>query len=1317
MTAPKIRYGCAFRFSLSLSAGMLQPLNSFVHIPDTVQCHYPFGNTPSHPMPLVPVGEGGAPSYLLLGCGDARHMYDTLLHRSGNHHFTLNDMQPEVLCRALILAHSVTWWGRQDGAPPKRRKPYASVAAYLWRVHYNAYLSPKDHERLRETCRRLAADVTEMLSVPTSCPDAYLSLTQPMPLPSLPGYLLDRGTCMSILPVLTLWGEREGVPFLETCARSRLDLHIRQFRASDRGIVERAKDGPPRASTYSLKTLCQVARKAAEKSVCERQAGLWEDKALFSKHLDYIVHGSYEGEADTDSVANPTVYRACDFRLCDKDTPPQWTAHYGTQPVLGYPQRVGEDNFRSDVECETIFTSWMRSLDKALSAERVTVTLLAGDCLQLLLERSLGPTMFNYIGDQGEDSPSISSRPSRASRASRASREFRFDYISASNIGDFVGLLNILIVAPGFLRTPGVSVLSTVFLHRDSGQSVQEFIRESTGVRTRDLPHLFGVRVCGDDEEMDRGSDMLAFSLLPSAALSISPMPRGHVGASAVTGYTSLSFCRCPIPSPPPCIDMGQGSPEWAGQTATVTHSPDNESHLHKLLLGVLSKTHPTGKGVVGDAVPSMSAFCALVAVGCRRGLFSAQAPGGITTPYLVAVPEALSHDSMTEGLGDREAVGSGEVVRSAVSTMHLPPGPVKLYQKQIASPIPLLIQTLCGAGPQGPSHPLPKSLSALMCNSVPYLLATLSEYGIDTRTCGPRYTLNVKVTGLSTNATDQDLPGLEVGSIVDSVVLVPRRLVCTNIDITSSDYTVRLNPPSVLPPVAKYLSESPDMMHGVKHIFEHLTPAVQARMCGTNVYGESYMLGPVRPRDSTCQAAQRTAYTIHGVGPVAVNPVQNALLKKTIRSPFSVPFLDGHISGPNVPHSGKHVSIEACSVWCAIPDSCRPKGWVKESQSGSSRVNPLTWLRKGGRGGSRPETLAFEIGIPPSIPNNIVSDPKIRPSVEASPLGTDLDAFTPLPGVFDGYTRHGVRSHDQSLVGEPLSDAYSVCVRLGGKVVGTVTLPVPVDMASHKLQISRKRRFVRVRLSSAPYTLPAPSAGAFVSVSPNHTMESIEPGDKDAVLLWGAITLRANPVRVGMLTQSKARLSQCLGMANNTSAMRTLGELTETMQALFVGHVRDNIRLFQLQVIRGNMGAMFGAVCVHGLYRTASSCVLDVSVVFNAAMPRDVQRGTSKAFSHLMGPAGRNMQVRCTPEEVVLLGRVLTYMERYTLDAEVHPDIRRVVPKAGLKYVVRLGIQPTHCSMVMTDAKSDRRGEKESFLASMAHSPMDWMEKGAVNY
>ncbi|GCA64460.1 hypothetical protein KIPB_014327 [Kipferlia bialata] len=56
----------------------MHPLISHVHIPDSVFCYYPFGNSSSHPMPLLPDsarGEGEPPSYLLLGCGDARHMY------------------------------------------------------------------------------------------------------------------------------------------------------------------------------------------------------------------------------------------------------------------------------------------------------------------------------------------------------------------------------------------------------------------------------------------------------------------------------------------------------------------------------------------------------------------------------------------------------------------------------------------------------------------------------------------------------------------------------------------------------------------------------------------------------------------------------------------------------------------------------------------------------------------------------------------------------------------------------------------------------------------------------------------------------------------------------------------------------------------------------------------------------------------------------------------------------------------------------------------------------------------------------------------
>ncbi|GIQ82358.1 hypothetical protein KIPB_003478 [Kipferlia bialata] len=301
-------------------------------------------------------------------------------------------MQPEVLCRSLIIAHTLQTWGVSSGG----RKTYQKAASYLWRVHYNAYIGQDDLARLRVTCRALADDLSAILSLPVpSGAEGCPSLTAPIPLASLPCYRLDRGTCTQLLPVLSLWADCEPVPFMQRCARNRLDLHI---RCMGRGMGDTgASSHVPIVSTKGMKALTAQARQVCRQKM-EHTGAIVFMRDTLERQLDYMVYGSYSGAAPSTAVANPTMYRACDYRVCLSDpcAIPQWTAHYGTQPTTGYEISSKAAGYRSDLECESVFGQWMRAFDRAMSSRRVTVTLLGGDCLPILMERCLSPRMHGY---------------------------------------------------------------------------------------------------------------------------------------------------------------------------------------------------------------------------------------------------------------------------------------------------------------------------------------------------------------------------------------------------------------------------------------------------------------------------------------------------------------------------------------------------------------------------------------------------------------------------------------------------------------------------------------------------------------------------------------------------------------------------------------------------------------------------------------------------------------------------------------------------------------------------------------------------------
>ncbi|GIQ82357.1 hypothetical protein KIPB_003477 [Kipferlia bialata] len=857
-------------------------------------------------------------------------------------------------------------------------------------------------------------------------------------------------------------------------------------------------------------------------------------------------------------------------------------------------------------------------------------------------------------------------------------------------------MLPLLVVAPAFLRTPGVSVLSAVFFHRDETASVQEYVTQCTGVRVRDLPHLFGVRLAGEEEERDRGSEMLGFSLLPSAALSRDPRAKGTVGAAVISGYTVLSFTRTPTPYPAPSVDRSPpGSPE---------------SHLHQCLLGVLHHCHPSGSTTTGRAIPSLSAFCACVAVGCRRGLFRARSPGALTAPHYIAVPQPLVTPTLTLG-GDRPC-GTGVVVGTSSGRVHLGGRDVSLYLTHPVSPIPQFIQALGGQAPRGASDPLFSSLNEYNCLTVPYILTTLTQMGVDTRTCGPQYTLKVRVTRPPHPHTMSTHTPTLSPCLLSGVSLVPRRLVCHGIDITSSAYVPTLQAlrrgEGITPGMQMRLRNRDSQYQTIRSVFQHMTPTVQGRLVGEDRYNESLLLGPVQPTDPTLSAADTDTYTVHGLGPVPVDPVTAMLLKKS--RPAEDPVC-GPVHGPHVSVPPSSVTVHTCDV----PRPC-PSADSDSTDVAPYGVRSLSWHRDTKRG----LEVTIEVTIPTVLSQSYLSDKSVKPRVTPYPKAGH-GCYT-LPGTFDEYIERGVVPMDRGSLGQGYTDVYSVCILYGDCPLGVVTLPVPVDMASHKIQVARTSRYVRVRVCRAPYLVPAPIGYGHVTLAEDALMEtlSMDNGAQSFLGGWSDITIRTRPpamVRhlLGPI-DSRARLVQCLGMPDNTAAMRTLGEVADTVQTLYASYVSKGTPVFSF---RHPSGAIRGFTIVHGCYRTASSCVLDVTMCLNATLPKG---GMTRVLQRLKTHAkGKEMcNIVCTPAEMRQLGRVFCYMARHTLDRGVHPEVEGVLPKSCLPFCVRFGLRPPHCAMTHRPQSEDTQGRQSAWARSFISAqtdPLAWMDRGAVQY
>ncbi|GIQ82401.1 hypothetical protein KIPB_003532 [Kipferlia bialata] len=1270
----------------------------------------------------------------------------------------------------MIVAHTVRAWNKK--IRPTRSNPNAegikrrvkgetlnTLASYLWRVMYDAYLSPKDLVRLRNTCRKLVEEIESLTYGPDNArvlpdtPPVPHTQYSPVELPSVPAVRMGMATAQQLLPVLQLWAETGPVNFNKCCARSRTDVHLARYQASTG--TQTNHSGRP--SIKSMPALGKELRVCA-KALIQRGLGICMDGKTLEKQLDYVVDGSYTGAPDEYAVANPTMYRVGDYREC-LDSPltcrPLWTAHYGTQPILGYPSKTDSHKLRSDLECESIFVSWLKCLGTAMTSERVEITLLAGDCLQLLLERSLSPHMHCYADTPVTKRVILSYSP-HASKGAPAKRDrvFVYDYITASNMADYIGLLNLLVVVPGFLRTPGVSVMHAVALHRISSetttQSLDGYLRAATGVRVRDLPHVFGVRALREEEEEQRGSEMLAFSILRSASIGTDQRSEGLTGGSSMYGHTNLSFTPTPVPLPPPCIDIGIG-------IHTHTHiyiyiynivSPQGEAasgHVHRCLMGVLHKTLPASpNGNVGHSLPCLSTFCALVAIGCRRGLYQAQAPDAMEAPHYLGVPVGLDCDTLSVCGEDR--VGTGRVLRGETK-VHIPDGQsvVSLYRVHLASPMPRFMAAVCGKAPEGSKHPLFHVGTHDGMYLAPSLFATMAEYGIDTRvTGGEDICLCVRV--LDTEGEERDAEGeggwdwaeeerdedgtaLRSGDILTHVTMVPRRVLCPDVDMSSNKYAPSME--SLMKGEGMsmglfQLMSTTGLAPGMKSIqdgFNYGTPAISGSL-GADKGG--CHLGGVATVDTTgrstswmVKSGSVQSYALYGVGPVPFDASLCTCLRKSVMSPYSrklqVACAQSPVKGPSV-HCRKGVRLEACSVCPYTPYVPPPH------ESVGVGVRELRWSRH--EGSTR---LTFEVVIPTSVSDSFVKDTNQLPTVV--PI---KDPKYTLPGTLDAYIKRGVPLFEKTIVGVDYCDVYSVKVMLGKKRVGAAAFPVPVNTTPVKIQISRSRRFVRVVLDTAAYTLPGPASEAMVSLSPTHLMPLIEPKadiGNNGMVPWGDITLRgrSDPNMIKTMTMGSGRLVQCLGMAvqQRRAAMRGLINVGDTLQMMFVQHVLEGERFFMLMdtdllSTPGQPGTNVGMVYVHGLYRTAASCVLDVSLALNADVPpwdvNDLAGGLHRLAASQCDTKRGERCIKCNSLELQQLGRIFNYCSRHTADAAVHPDIHKNLPQTVHKYLVRLGILPTHAGVCLNE-KAPQMTEAASKYVAYASDPVQWMREGAINY
>ncbi|GIQ81958.1 hypothetical protein KIPB_003011 [Kipferlia bialata] len=1196
--------------------------------------------------------------------------------------------------RLLVIGHTV--WNRQKD---KSGKWDRETEEYLWRVHYEAciyvttmpqaYLSPSDLERLRGTCRVLVRELDALEYGSTRGERGgereHVSDTHhaPLPVPSVPAYSVGPATRDALVSVLTLWAQLDPINYTKRCQRLRLDRHHKRLEGFSASAPEQLEIFTRPVSHDPLPDLEKAVRKVA-RTVYGGTNTTARFTESMEKHLDCIVHGSFSGPADSASVCNPTMYRGCDLRPCLTDPThcPLWSVQYGTQPLMGMPGEGVNGTVPPFPKCKIIFRDWMRSLYTSMESGRADFTLLFGDCIQILLERVLGPTPHSYPVCKAGTSP----------------RPFLFDHIECSNIADYVGLLSVLTVAPAFLRTPGVSCITLVLMIiRASFLSVGEYLQDATGVRVRDLPHVLGVRCVGEEEEIDRGSAIMATSVLPYKCNRVGRGQQNTMGGSDSGSYTHLVFTSTPSPSPAPCIDLEEG---------------EQQSHVHQCLMGILHKCLPHAPNhLIGHIVPTMASFAAVVAVGCRRGLYlTAELEGCIEGQQYIGVPLKSSGDSTPPMmLGGTLTHCHGTGTCGGKSFKRGRPHLLALYPVDLACPFPHLLATLCGTG----THRLTKMVQKLDGDILPPLLACLTEYGIDTRSAG---SLSVRV---DTAIPDPEgYSPLDIGTICGGVTIIPRHLVCSRIDLSSpgllptSDALKRGEGVSMSAKVFLEVMSTLDRMPG---IFALSTPTVLGRVLGGPSRGAA-TLGSCLVLASS-EDGSAVTLALHGVQQT-LEPLESmhAQIYLSTWSPLREDEKAYAIPGALRPISGPVMNIPSSCVSTGI------SGVMTAAPIGGDRGVDLTepvveWVRAGD--GSR--ILKCECDIPDSIPDSYVQDrgmqPVLRPVVEE---------MYSLPSEMDQYLEAGTAKANPSTT---CVDVYTFTLHLGERLVATIISPVPVHCHyGVSIQISRKRRLILVSVRAAPYTVPAHIPGGVVSLKLEDTpipagSQSLE--DSDVIFAYGDcmtayLIQQHSEKKKTQLPKSlsgESRTSESLGMSKEARERgeKALVPLGFHLGNMMSAYLQFGSRLFPIKVPSGVVAAVF----IHDFYLCDNSCVLDVSVVLRSGVPPEVAKPILKGMTAAAGT--RPIPISLSDESMTLLAQSLNLMKRNTVDAPVHPAIKKHVPAKLHKHVVRLGMRPLHPVMVR-DTPTKAQGPTTPAIPAKAMmedmiDPAGWMKNEALRY
>ncbi|KAL8750845.1 MAG: hypothetical protein Q9184_006271, partial [Pyrenodesmia sp. 2 TL-2023] len=400
---------------------------------------YPIGNTPAvNLLRDIPgsTGKDETIRVLCLACGDPRNILFSLWSEQGQdakrlYHFTCCDLEPAILVRNVILLTLIA----EDQL---RSTVDNSNIQSTWNLFYHMLIPACDLELLREHSAKLLSASESLEAWLASSYGKFLHFTNRDTLQDLRQY----------------WTQYHTFHVAGQAATDLRDGLLQNSKKIGQTIVINGLRSAGVCSPNASKTVGYVFRKYWETGVA---AGNSEDR----KRLGNGGKG----------FPNPM------FAISSAPSG-KFAVHYGTEPLVGFHlaeifRSLGTENLDLATQSNRLvqaakdeFAQWCRVFGDAVNAQRVCIQLFFGEALnfshELQLELVLGgqatharaytrPWSIQPLRLDGNAGPEVS----------RWTFLDYFDVIDTSNLGDHVGLINMITATAPLLRTHPISVLYT----------------------------------------------------------------------------------------------------------------------------------------------------------------------------------------------------------------------------------------------------------------------------------------------------------------------------------------------------------------------------------------------------------------------------------------------------------------------------------------------------------------------------------------------------------------------------------------------------------------------------------------------------------------------------------------------------------------------------------------------------------------------------------------------------------------------------------------------------------------------------------------